>query len=579
MRITVESFAAYIERYATLAQEMASGADDPRRQDDLATIAGGCAHVAHKPPRTLREALQLTWSGFLVSCIENGESTGAFAVGRFDQYLWPFWQADREAGTSREDLVEQVGCFWVKLNEFAMRGLAPAVLNMTIGGGLADGTDAVNDLSYACLGLMDGFRTVTPSLSVRWHPGIDRTFFREAVALAARGFGQPALYGDPGTIKAMQNAGVAHEDAVNVVPGGCVELGVQGCCHPWVGNFFNLPKCLELALFNGCDPRTGEQLGPRTGTSDDLDTFGKLFTAFQQQVACFLELMIRSDCTTDTLAGEHAPLPFLSAMVDDCIDAGVDIASGGARYNFTEIQGIGIANVIDSLLNLKRLVYDGSEMPLSNLQDALCRDFTDAEPLRRQLAAMRPVYGDNTDETAAMARAVVHSFYERCEGRPNPRGGTFRPGLLVWTLHTDWANTVGALPDGRRAGEPFASSIGPRTGVQTGSPTAVIRDATAFDHYRCAGGLTLNLRFDDASTNTPAGLEALIALLETYFNEGGLQVQINVVDTATLRDAQDHPEEHAGLLVRVSGFCARFNDLPRSLQDEVIARNELGTLP
>lgn len=567
MRIGVEAFQAYIERYAVEAARCGEAA-----------MAQTCERVAHVPPTNLREALQLVWFTFLVQCIENGESTGAFALGRFDQYLGPFWQADLSRGVDRAELVELVGCFWVKLNEFVPRGLASAVLNLTIGGSLADGTDGVNDLSYACLDLMHEFRTVTPSLSVRWHPGIDPVFFQRAVALATEGFGQPAFYGDPAAIQAMTHAGVAPADAVNVVPGGCVELGVQGCCHPWVGNFFNLPKCLELALFDGIDPRSGQRLGPATGTPAELDTFPKLFAAFSRQVAYFLDLMARSDCTTDRLAGEHSPFPFLSALVDDCIATGRDMASGGARYNFTEVQGIGIANVVDSLLNVRELVYERGELAFPDLLATLQTDFADAEPLRRRLAARHPAYGDGEPEIAELAREVVHTFFTHCEGRPNPRGGTFRPGLLVWTLFTDWANTVGALPDGRRRGEPLVSSIGPRNGGD-GSPTAIIADATAFDQFHCAGGLTLNLRFDASTARTATGRSAIAALLEGYFQRGGIQVQVNVTDSALLRAAQADPAQHPGLLVRVSGFCARFHDLPAVMQDEIIARAELRTAP
>jgi formate C-acetyltransferase len=422
---------------------------------------------------------------------------------------------------------------------------------------------------------MHEFRTLTPSLSVRWHAGIDPTFFRRAVELATEGFGQPAFYGDPAAMAAMTNAGVDTVDAFDVVPGGCVELGVQGLCHPWVGNFFNLPKCLELALFNGVDPRTGQQLGPQTGSPADLTSLERLFTAYEQQLGYFLELMAHSDSTADALAGRNSQHPFLSAIVDDCIEDGRDISQGGARYNFTEVQGVGIANVVDSLLNLKRLVYDTSSCTLEDILAALRANFEDAEPLLQRLRSMRPAYGTGSPETAAMAREVVHAFYDRCELRTNPRGGPFRPGLLVWTLFTNWAATVGALPDGRRAGEPLVSSIGPRIDVPVESPTDVLADVTAFDHGRCTGGLTLNLRFDHTCARTEEGLQAIIVLMETYFRRNGLQLQINVVDGAVLRDAQRHPEKHAGLLVRVSGFCARFNDLSPETQDELIARAQM----
>jgi len=504
--------------------------------------------------------------------MENGESNAAFALGRFDQYLYPFWRADLEAGRSRGELLELAACVWVKLNEFGDLGFASKVLNLTIGGSDADGGDCVNDLSYACLELMEWFQSTTPSLSVRWHPGIDREFFRRALKLATLGCGQPAIYGDPAAKGAMESAGVAQADAAGVVPGGCVELGLQGCCNPWVGNFFNLPKCLELALHEGVDPQTGERVGPATGAPA---TFDELLAAYDEQVAHGVALLADSENICDRLAAEYIPYPFLSALVDDCIERGRDITDGGARYNFTEDQGVGIAHVVDSLLNVRQLVYERREMTLDELVAKLDTGFADNEPLRRRLQLMRPAYGHGDGEAAELARCVVHGFFDAVERFTNPRGGPHRPGLLVWTLYHDWADRVGALPDGRRRGDALVSSIGPRAEARPDSPTSVLRDVTAFDHWHCAGGLTLNLRFDRKSVSSEDGIEALANLLRTYFERGGMQAQINVIDSDLLRSAQAEPQTHADLVVRVSGFAARFIDLDPRMQDEIIEREEL----
>ena len=570
MAIGLRAVSSYIERYASLAGELAEQHEAPRAEE-LRTAAGICAHVAHHPARDLHDALQLVWFAFLIQGIEEGESTAQFALGRFDQYLQPFWSAGLEAGASRDDMLELVACFWAKLNEFSGR----QVLNLTIGGSRADGSDAVNDLSFACLELMDWMRRPVPSLSVRWHPDIDREFFARAVRLGVAGIGQPAFYNDIEAIRAMTHAGVAPVDAVDVVPGGCVELGVQNCCYPWVGNFFNMPKCLELALHNGIDPAQGERVGPATGEPDELDSFEKLVAAYEAQVAEMLRLMAHSDNTIDRLEGEYNPYPFLSTLVGDCIERATDITAGGARYNFTEVQGVGIANVVDSLLNVRRLVFERGEMSLAALVGKLDRGFEGDEPLRKRLLNMRPAYGDHDADTSALARRVVHGFYEAVEGSTNPRGGTFRPGLLVWTLYDRWADRVGALPDGRRRGDALVSSIGPRVEAAIESPTSIVQDATAFDHFRCAGGVTLNLRFDAGAVKDASGLESLMHLMEVYFRQGGMQLQLNVVDSDLLRDAQTTPEQHAGLLVRVSGFSAQFITLDPRIQDEIIARSEL----
>jgi len=570
MAVTVRAAANFARRYARLAARLASQQTTPDEKSRLKRVADACTRVADQPPRSLHEALQLLWFAFLIQCIEEGESTAAFALGRFDQYMLPFWTADLAGGRDREELVELIGLFWVKLNEFS----GMQVLNLTLGGTDREGRDAVNHVSFACLELMERMRSFIPSLSVRWHAGIDPEFFRRALRLAASGAGQPAFYCDPEAIRAMTNAGVAPGDAVDVVPGGCVELGVQGCCYPWVGNFINLPKCLELALHNGVDPGTGEQVGPVTGAPGALDTFGAVVDAYERQVAFFMDLMARSENTTDRLEAEHNPYPFLSALVSDCVERGRDITAGGARYNFTEVQAVGVANVVDSLLNVRRLVYESSEMGLAGLVAKLDADFADDEPLRRRLAAMKPAYGQNAPETAALARRIAHGFFDCVEKYENPRGGRFRPGLLVWTLYDVWADHVGALPDGRRRGEPLVSSIGPREEAGVEAPTLIVRDATAFDHFRCAGGLTLNLRFDDASVRTDAGPDALARLLEVYFSEGGMQVQLNAVDGALLRRAQERPAAHRGLIVRVSGFSAHYTALPRVVQEDILARTE-----
>lgn len=573
MRISLRAASRFCRRYARLATGRKDCAEGRWCRTELSRIATACTHIADRPPRNLHEALQLLWVAFLIQCIEEGEGTAAFALGRFDQYMHRFWQADLAAGRPRQELLELVALFWVKLNEFS--GLQ--VLNLTLAGTDRDGRDAVNDLSFACLDLMADLAQPTPSLSVRWHRGIDVEFMRRAVRLGTAGSGQPAFYSDAAVVKAMANAGVAAADAVDGVPGGCVELGVQGQCYPWVGNFLNLPKCLELALHDGVDPASGERVGPATGAAAALDTFDRLLAAYHQQVRTCLEHMAHSENTTDRLAAESNPYPFLSCLVCDCIERGLDITAGGARYNFTEVQGIGVAHVVDSLLNLHRVVYDAAELGLADLVAALDKDFAGAEALQRRLAAAGPAYGENAEPTAVMAREIVHGFYDAVERFRNPRGGTFRPGLLVWTLYDLWADSVGALPDGRRRGDALVSSIGPAAGARAGAPTAVVTDATSFDHYRCAGGLTLNLRFSGESIRGEQGLAALTSLLEVYFERGGMQVQLNVVDGDMLRKAQGDPAAFGDLVVRVSGFSARFVTLSRRIQDEIISRTELRT--
>ena len=569
-RITLAGASRFVRRYAGLADSLAEEEDDPAQRAEYREIARTCGVVAEGPPRTFREAVQLLYLEYLVRGFEIGRSHGAYGLGRIDQALGPLYERDLAAGRTTPDAAEELlCCLFVKLDAI-QRGLS--VIAMTVGGADLDGDDVCNGVTR--LVLQAAARTRMPCLNIafRWHPGVDPVTWRLALETATSGGAQPAFYSDAVIRAAAEHAGVSREDAVDALPVGCVELSVQGRTNPWVGNFFNLAKCLELALHGGHDPVSGQQVGPASGVPA---TFEELLAAYEATVRRFLELMIDSENRHDAIEMAWRPQPFVSSLLDDCLATGKHLTAGGCRYNFTELQGVGIANVVDSLLAVRHHVFEGS-VGYAELLAALAANFEGREPLRQRLRRQTPHYGSDEPEADALAREVVHHFYACVEGHSNPRGGTFHPGLLVWTLHDQWADATGALPDGRRRGEPLVNSIGPTPGFDAAGPTAAIKSATAFDHTPCVGGLTLNLSLHAESLRSPDGLDRLSDLLATYFGRGGMQVQLNAVSRERLLEAQAHPETSPPLVVRVTGFSADFLTLSRTMQDEIIRRTQHG---
>jgi len=568
-RLSVAAASAFIRRYGELAGRLAEQEPDGNRRAELAEIRRVCEAIAEGPPSSFREAVQLLWFEFLVRCFELSRSHGAYGLGRMDQHLGPYYERDAAAGRLTPEAAEELlACLFVQLDAI-QRGLS--VIAMTIAGTDAAGRDACNAVTRLVLRAAARTRMPCLNISFRWHPEVEPAAWRLALDTVAAGGAQPAFYSDAVVRAAVEHAGVSPDDAVDALPVGCVELSVQGKTNPWVGNFFNLPKCLELALHGGRDPASGRQMGPACPPPESFDA---LLAAYQRQVRHFIELMADSENQHDALEMTWRPLPFVSALVDDCLATGTHLTAGGARYNFTEVQGVGVANVVDSLMAVRRHVFDRGAVAYGELLAALRDDFEGHEPLRQLLRTRTPHYGTDQPEADALARQVVDHFYACVEGHRNPRGGTFHPGLLVWTLHDKWAASTGALPDGRRRDEPLVHSIGPTPGFDRAGPTAVIKSATAFDHTPCVGGLTLNLSLHAAALRAGDGLERLGQLLATYFERGGMQVQLNAIGREQLLEAQAHPDTSPPLVVRVTGFSADFLTLSRTMQDDIIRRTE-----
>lgn len=562
--ITLDAACAFARRYAGEASRLASLEENPERKEELDRISQICWRVPMKPAQTFQEACQVTWFVHLLVCFEEGESHAAFAPGRFDQYTYPYYRNSIESGEiAKTSAAELIDCVWIKLNEIGNE--IPQTI--TLGG-----KDADNELTILCMDSTERLRVLNPSLMLRCHADTPDHVMDRACELIKTGMGFPQLYNDELMQRAMIRAGVTEEDARDAVPGGCVELSIAGKTNPWVGNFFNFPKCLLLGLNDGVDPTSGEQVGLQTGDIDSFETFDHVMDSYNRQVAYFMELMAASENSHDVAQAEVTPFPFLSSLVSDCIKKGVDITEGGARYNFTEVQGVGIANTADSLAAIKKLVFQERSVSLDLLVAAMKENFGDHESLRQMMLNDAPKYGNNEPLVDDIAREVVHNFYQEVEKYSNPRGGRFLPGLLVWTLAEGFGSVTGATPDGRKSGEVFSDSIGAAQGRDVKGPTALVKSVTQIDYTPVVGGLSFNMKFTPTVLSTDDSLYKLQSLIHTYFQLGGLQIQINVVDRETLLEAQRFPEKYHSLIVRVSGWSARFTTLSRALQDDIISR-------
>ena len=567
--ITLDAACAFAQRYADEASRLAEIEDNSERKNELLRISEICRRVPMEPARTFHEACQVTWFIHLLVCFEEGESHAAFAPGRFDQYAYPYYKNSIESGEiTKASAAELIDCLWIKFNEIGNE--LPQTI--TLGGTRRDGTSGDNELTLLCMDSTERLRLLNPSLMLRYRDGTPEPVMDRACKLIKTGIGFPQLYNDDLMYRSMLYVGATDEDARDAVPGGCVELSIAGKTNPWVGNFFNLPKCLLLALNNGIEVTSGERIGLQTGDFDSFKRFDDVILSYKRQVAYFMELMAASENSHDVAQAEVTPFPFLSSLVSDCIKNGLDITNGGAKYNFTEVQGVGIANVADSLAAIKKLVFREQLLELRELVTATRENFENRESLRQMLLNDAPKYGNNEPFVDEIAKEVVYNFYEEVQKYSNPRGGKFMPGLLVWTLAEGFGSPTGATPDGRKSGEVFSDSIGAAQGRDIEGPTALIESVTQIDYTPVVGGLSFNMKFTPTVLSTDDSVHKLHSLIRTYFKLGGMQTQINVVDKETLEEAQRFPEKYRNLIVRVSGWSARFTTLSKALQDDIISR-------
>lgn len=558
--------AQYGRNYAAEARRLAKEEPDPQRRAELTQLADVCVQVPARGARTFHEALQALW--FCLLFVEAEDPPNAHSLGPLDQLLGPYYEADLAAGRlTREQAKELLACFWLKVYK------SYDVQNGMLGGRDADGRDVTNEVSYLVLEVMDELH-LTRQTSVRWHRGSPPEFLRRACQVVAHGLDQPQFFNDEVISAALVAKGIAAAAAADYAIIGCIEVTIPGLMDPRaVAYYCNLPKCLELALNDGVDMLSGQQVGPATGAAEGF-SYSQLLEAYAVQLRHDLQRAAERLLQTERDQAAGFPMPLLSLLTDDCLQRGVDITAGGARYNATSVCAMGIPNVADALAAIRTLVYEQQALDLPTLLAALRSDFAGAEDLRQRLLHGAPKYGNDVEEVDGLADELAAQFCAILDELPQPRGGRFHAHLFTFTVAVSAGEVCAASADGRRARENLANSLMPHPGRGRSGPAAALLSAARIDQTRAAAGTSLICELHP--TALPRGQEAelLAELLATYFRQGGAHLEFNIVGVEQLQAAQREPEKWAHLAVRVSGYSAYFTTLGRSLQDHIIARGQ-----
>lgn len=629
--ISCEAAIRYGKRYGKLAGELAAKEGEQRRKAELLKIAENCKNVPEKGAKSFYEACQSFW--FVQQLIQIESSGHSISPGRFDQYMYPYYKADLEAGRlTREQAQELIDCIWVKLNDLnkcrdaaSAEGFAGYSLfqNLIVGGQDTEGRDVTNDLSFMCIQASHHVFLPQPSLSIRVWNGSPQDLLMKAAELTRTGIGLPAYYNDEVIIPSLMSRGLTLEDARDYNIIGCVEPQKAGKTEGWHdAAFFNMCRPLELVFSNGMD--RGELVGVRTGDVEQMTTFEEVYKAYEAQMNYQISLLVNADNAIDVAHAQRCPLPFLSSMVDDCMKKGKTVQEGGAVYNFTGPQGFGIANMADSLYAIKKLVFEEKKVTLGEYRKAMALNYGEGldavsmtemavdilrelekqgqktgpkeveavvkalsqdlipEEEKQKYRKLRqwidevPKFGNDQEEIDEFAREVAYLYTKPLPYYRNPRGGTYQAGLYPVSANVPLGAQTGATPDGRLAHTPVADGVSPSAGKDVYGPTAAANSVARLDHGIASNGTLFNQKLHPSALSGIKGLDNFVSLIRSYFDQKGSHMQFNVVDRETLLDAQKHPEKYAHLIVRVAGYSALFTTLSKSLQDDIINRTEQG---
>ena len=583
MKICCDAIIIYAERYAKYAKELAEKESDPVRKAELLQIAENCSVVPAHAPQTYYQALQMYWFVHIGVTTELNP-WDAFSPGRLDQHLYPFYKNDTASGVLDDaKALELLECLWVKFNNQPAPPKVGITLkesstytdfaNINTGGIAPDGSDGVNEVSYLILDCMDEMRLLQPSSNVQISRKTPHKFLKRACEISRRGWGQPAFYNTEAIVQELLNAGKSLEDARKGGTSGCVETGAFGNEAYILTGYLNLPKIVELTLYNGYDKVSNQQLGPKTGDAREFKTYGEFFEAYKKQVEYFVNIKIEGNNIIEKIYAEYMPVPFLSLVTNGCIASGKDYNGGGAKYNTNYIQGVGIGTITDSLAAIKYNVFDNKKFSIEELQKALDANFEGYEDIHHLVTSKTPKYGNDDDYADDIMRSVFDLYRGMVVGRPNIKGGKYGINMLPTTCHVYFGEVMMASPNGRKAHLPVSEGISPDKGADVHGPTAVIKSCSKMDHL-ATGGTLLNQKFTPSVVEGDLGLEHMANLVRAYFNMDGHHIQFNVIDREVLIDAQKHPENYKDLIVRVAGYSDHFHNLSKALQDEIIGRTE-----
>jgi len=583
MDIACDAIIMYANRHADKLEVLADAEKNSERKSELLEMAAVCRKVPANAPETIHEMLQHYWFIHL-GVITELNPWDSFNPGRLDQHLYRVYKNEREAGSLSDDLLfDLLGCFWVKFNNHPSppkMGVTASESNtytdfclINLGGVKADGTDAVNEMSYILLDVIKEMRILQPGSMVQISKKSPDRFIHKALDIIRTGFGQPSCFNTDSIIQELLRQGKSIIDARNGGASGCVETGAFGTEAYWLTGYFNLPKVLELTLNNGFDKRTTRLVGLETGFATDYKSFDDLMEAFKLQLNYFVDIKIRGNNVIEKTFANWLPVPFLSVLLEDCILNGKDYNCGGARYNTSYIQGVGLGSITDMLTSIRYNIYDKQNFGWEKLNNALEENFMGYEQVQYELIYNTPKFGNDDDYADQQAVSVFEIYYDAVNGRPNSRGGTHRINMLPTTCHVYFGSVTGATSDGRNAYKPLSEGISPSQGVDKNGPTSVIKSASKIDHLR-TGGTLLNQKFSPQFFEDEDSYDSLTSLIRSYFSLDGHHIQFNVVNAETLKDAQKHPELYRDLIVRVAGYSDYFNDLGEDLQNEIINRTE-----
>lgn len=585
--ITLEAACKFMQRYAALAHEMAEKSSVKEITVNLQEIADTCNSISKNPPETFREAVQSCWFLFVILQMESNASS--FSPGRMDQYLHPYYIKDVEDGRiSREDALELIDALFIKFNQIIyMRNSNsakyfagfPIGFNVTISGQTKDGKhDATNELTYLFLKAQEHIRLPQPNLTARLHEGSPGEFIDECSRIIGLGTGMPQVVNDESIIPALRLAGIAEEDVFDYALVGCVELSTNGNYLGWSdAAMFNMVKVLELTLHDGRCMITGQQVGLKTGKLPDYREFSDIENAYEEQMDFFINRMVKACEAVEKCHREHLPSPFLSSVVDNCLETGTDVTAGGAKYNFSGIQAIQVANIADSFAVLKKLIFSDQTVTHGELYDALLRDFKGSEILRQICINHVPKYGNDIHWVDKIGAKWITEFAVKLKSYRNFRGGPYTMGLYTVSAHVPMGQNVCATPDGRHSGDPLADGgLSPMYGRDKNGPTAVINSVSRIPSFMAPNGTLLNMKFLPTMFSDKNDRKKFSSFLSGFIRLPVHHVQFNVITSEELIRAKADPQSYRGLTIRVAGYTAFFTELASDLQDEIIKRTTHG---